>query len=377
MDISLSEEQELLQQSARNFLLDECPPALVRAMEKDEKGYPPELWRKMAELGWLGLIFPERYEGVEAPFSDLTVLVEEFGRFLVPTPYIPTVVLTGIALLRGGSEKQKEQYLPQIARGELIGTLAMTEESGRIDPAGIQMQAQSTSDGGYVLNGIKLFVPFAHVADLLVCPVRTSPGSNAEGVTLLLITGKSEGLHCEKLQTIADDHQCEVVFQNVRVPAENVLGKVGQGWEILQQVLDHGTVARCAEMVGIAQRAFEMSVQYAKERVQFGRPIGTFQAIKHKCANMVIDVDGSRYITYRAAWNLAHGLPAALDVAIAKTWVSDACRRVVKEAHQIHGGIGYTADYDLQLYYRRAKAAEVAFGDAHFHRERVAAALDL
>ncbi|RMF87346.1 MAG: acyl-CoA dehydrogenase [Nitrospinota bacterium] len=145
----------------------------------------------------------------------------------------------------------------------------------------------------------------------------------------------------------------------------------------MKAVLDHGAVARCAEMVGMAHRAFEMSVQYAKERVQFGRPIGSFQAIKHKCADMVVQVDGSRYITYRAAWHLAQGEPAEMEVAMAKTWVSDACRRVVKEAHQIHGGIGYTADYDLQLYFRRAKAAEVAFGDAHVHRERVAVALDL
>jgi alkylation response protein AidB-like acyl-CoA dehydrogenase len=377
MDVTLSEQQELLQQSARDFLLDECPITLVRAMEKDEKGYPPALWRQMAELGWLGLIFPEQYEGVEAPFSDLAVLVEEFGRFLVPSPYIPTVVLTGITLLKGGTDAQKKMYLPQIARGELLGTLAMTEESARFDPAGIQMPVQA-KDGSYILNGTKLFVPFAHVADLLVCPVRTSPGTTGdEGITLLLVDGKAQGIHCEKLQTIADDHQCAVVFQNVRVPVENVLGKVGQGWSVLQAVLDHGVIARCAEMVGIAQRAFEMSVQYAKERVQFGRPIGSFQAIKHKCADMVVDVDGSRYITYRAAWNLGNGFPATLDVAMAKTWVSDACRRVVKEAHQIHGGIGYTLDYDLQLYFRRAKAAEVAFGDANFHRERVATALDL
>jgi alkylation response protein AidB-like acyl-CoA dehydrogenase len=180
-----------------------------------------------------------------------------------------------------------------------------------------------------------------------------------------------------KLGTIADDHQCEVLLKDVSVPRRQVLGEAGEGWAIVEQVLQYGAVAKCAEMVGIAQQAFDISLNYAKTRVQFGRPIGSFQAIKHKLANMVIDVDGSRYVTYHAAWLLSEGLPAGHEIAVAKAWTNEACRRVVKEGQQVHGGIGYTKEYDLQLYTRRAKAAEIAFDDSDTHREAVATSLGL
>jgi alkylation response protein AidB-like acyl-CoA dehydrogenase len=377
MDISLSEEQELLQGSARDFLQQECPIRLVRAMEDDEQGYDPNLWKQMADLGWLGLILPEAYGGSGGTMMDLVVLLEEFGRSLVPSPFVPTAVLVGLPLLWAGSDHQKRTYLPKFAQGELIGTLAWYEPSATSQPAGIETTANAQSEG-YVLNGTKLCVPYAHVADHLLTVARTGTGAMpADGITLFLIDANNPGITITKLGTIADDHQCEVVLNDVRVPHTQVLGEPGKGWALIEQVRQYGAVAKCAEMVGIAQQAFEISLNYAKTRVQFGRPIGSFQAIKHKLANMVIDVDGSRYVTYRAAWLLSEGLPAGQEIAAAKAWTNEACRRIVKEGQQVHGGIGYTKEYDLQLYTRRAKAAEIAFDDADAHREAVAAYLGL
>jgi alkylation response protein AidB-like acyl-CoA dehydrogenase len=377
MDISLSEEQELLQSSVRDFLQQECPIRLVRAMEEDETGYDQRLWRQMADLGWLGLVVPEAYRGSGMTIMDLVVLMEEFGRALVPGPFISTAVLTALPILWAGSAAQRQSYLPKLAQGELIGTLAWLEPSASSQPAGIELTA-SLQGADYVLHGTKLWVPYAHVADYLLTVARTGTGTTpSDGITLLLVDAKSAGLTTTKLGTVADDHQCEVVFDHVRVPADQAIGEPGKGWTLVERVRQHGAVAKCAEMVGIAQQAFEISLNYAKTRVQFGRPIGSFQAIKHKLANMVIDVDGSRYMTYRAAWQLSEGLSAAQEIAAAKAWTNEACRRVVKEGQQVHGGIGYTKEYDLQLYTRRAKAAEIAFDDSDTHREAVAAALGL
>jgi alkylation response protein AidB-like acyl-CoA dehydrogenase len=377
MDISLSEEQELLQGSARDFLQQECPIRLVRAMEEDEKGYDPNLWRQMGDLGWLGLVLPEEYGGSGGTMVDLVVLLEEFGRALVPGPFVPSVVQVGLPILWGGSEQQKHTYLPKLAQGELIGTMAFHEPSATSQPWGIEATATLQGDE-YVLNGTKLCVPYAHVADYLLTLARTgTDASTADGITLFLVDAKSQGIAISKLGTIADDHQCEVLLNSVKVPRSQVLGEPGKGWALAERVLQYGAVAKCAEMVGIAHQAFEISLNYAKTRVQFGRPIGSFQAIKHKLANMVIDVDGSRYVTYRAAWLLSEGLPARHEIAVAKAWTNEACRRVVKDCQQVHGGIGYTKEYDLQLYTRRAKAAEIAFDDSDTHREAVATSLGL
>jgi alkylation response protein AidB-like acyl-CoA dehydrogenase len=377
MDISLSEEQELLQGSARDFLQKECPIRLVRAMEEDDAGYDPTLWRQMADLGWIGLILPEEYGGSGGTVVDLVVLMEEFGRALVPGPFVPTVVQVGLPILWAGSDQQKRAYLPGLAQGELIGSMAWHEPSATSQPSGLDATATQQGED-YVLNGTKLCVPFAHVADYLLTVARTGTGATpADGITLFLVDARSAGVAITKLATIADDHQCEVVLTEVRVPRKQVLGEPGKGWAIVDRVLQYGAVAKCAEMVGIAQQAFDITLNYAKTRVQFGRPIGSFQAIKHKLANMVIDVDGSRYVTYRAAWLLREGLPASHEIAVAKAWTNEACRRVVKEGQQVHGGIGYTKEYDLQLYTRRAKAAEIAFDDSDTHRETVATSLGL
>ena len=371
MDFGLSEEQEMLRATARDFLERECPPSLVREMEEDEKGYSPELWRKMAELGWLGLVFPEGYGGSGGDFLDLTVLLEEMGRSLVPGPFVPTVVLCGLPILAAGTEEQKHDFLPRIAKGEAILTIALTEPSAGYTAEGIETRA-TLDNGDYIISGTKLFVPDAHIAQYLICVVRTG-----DGITLLLADAGSPGIKCTLLKTIASDRQCEVILDKVRVPQKNLLGKQDDGWGLVEETIRRAAVAECALMVGGAQRALEMTVDYAKERVQYGRPIGSFQVVQHKCADMAIDVEGARYITYQAAWKLARGLPCAREVSMAKAWVSEACGRTCAQACHLHGAIGYTKEYDVQLYLRRVKAAGLSFGDTTFHQEIVAQQLGL
>jgi len=377
MDLGFSEEQEMLRKTARDFLQTECPTTLVKEMADDEQGYTPELWAKMAELGWMGLALPEEYDGMGMSFLDLSVLLEEMGRACLPGPFFSTVVLGGFTIIEAGNEEQKKDLLPKIATGEVILAMALTEPSASYDPASVTVQAVADKDD-YVINGTKLFVENAHIADYMVCVTRTKDGSSAEdGITLFLVDGKSPGISTTVLKTIAGDKQCEVIFDNVRVPKKNMLGELDKGWPVMAKMLEMAAVAKCAEMVGGAQAALDMSVAYAKERIQFGRPIGSFQAIQHHCANMVTDVDGSRFITYQAAWKVSEGLPATMEVSMAKAWVSEAYRRVTQLGHQIHGGIGFCMDHDMPLYFKEAKAAESTFGNADWHREIVAQQLGL
>lgn len=374
MDLGLNETQRMLKDSAHDFLEAECPDTYVRAMETDERGYTPEMWQKIAEQGWLGLIFPEKYGGVELSFLDLSVLLEEMGRAVLPGPFFSTVVLGGMTILDAGSEAQKQELLSQIAGGQLIVTLALTEPSARWDAGGVQARAARSGDN-WVINGTKLFVPNAHVSDTLIVAARTGDGES--DITLFLVPRNANGVSQTLLKTIASDRQSEVVFDNVTVPASAVLSEVNKGWNTIEKVLQWGAIGKCAEMVGGAQQVLEMTVEYAKQRTQFGRPIGSFQAIQHHCANMATDVEGSTYITYQAAWRLSEGLPAEREVAMAKAWVSDAYRRVCALGHQSHGAIGFTKEHNMQLYSRRAKAAELAFGDADYHLEAVAKTIGL
>ncbi len=377
MDLGFSEEQEMLRTTARDFLDNECPKSLVKEMAEDEKGYTTELWKEMAELGWMGLTIPEEYDGMGMTFLDLVILLEEMGRACLPGPFFSTVVLGGYTILEAGSEEQKKELLPKISAGDLILTLALTEPSGSYEPDAITVKA-TPKNGEYVISGTKLFVPDANVADYLICVARTKEGASPEdGITLFLVDAKGPGITTTLLKTIAGDKQCEVVFEDVKVPKGNILGELDKGWGVVEKVLAKATVALCAQMVGGAQAALEMSVNYAKERVQFGRPIGSFQAIQHYCANMLTDVDGSKFITYEAAWKISEGLPATMEVSMAKAWVSEAYRRVTLLGHQIHGGIGFCMDHDMPLYFKRSKAAEPTFGDADFHREMVAKQLGL
>ncbi len=369
MDLGLSEEQELLKNSARDFLEKECPETLVREMEEDEKGYSPDLWKKMAEQGWQGLLIPDQYGGAGFGYLDLIILVEEFGRALVPGPFLSTVVGGTLPLLEAGTEDQKKQYLPQIASGNAIWTLAFTEPSARFDADGVSLEVKDDGND-VVLNGTKLFVRDANVADFMTMLGRRPGKKGEDGIEMVIVDTKANGISQTQLKTIAADKQAEVKFENVRVPKANV---IPGGWAAFKKIQRRATVIECAYLVGLAQMDFEISVQYAKDRIQFGRPIGSFQAIQHKAADMVTDVDGARFIMYRAAWSVDQDeSDADMNVHMAKAWCSEATRRVVAHGQQIHGGIGFTKDYKIQLYFRRQKAAELAWGDADYHRELVA-----
>ena len=373
MDIGFSEEQEMLRKGARDFLETECPKSLVRQMEEDEKGYSPELWKKMADLGWIGLAVPEDYGGTGGNFLDVAVLLEEMGRACLPGPFFSTVILGALPICFAGNDQNKQSILPRIANGDLLMTLALTEPYGNAEAAGITINADCINGGDYILSGTKLFVSDAHVADQLLCVARTCKSSNQEdGITLFLVDSRSLGVKTRILNTMASDKQCEVVFAGVAVPRTNVIGQVDKGWEIVERILQFAAIAKCAEIVGNIQQVLDMAVTYSKERVQFGKPIGSFQAIQHHCANLAIDVDGARLITYKAAWKLSQGLPADMDVSMAKAFVSDASYRVTCTGHEIFGGIGFTKDHDMQLYYRRAKVGGLTFGSADHHRKEIA-----
>jgi alkylation response protein AidB-like acyl-CoA dehydrogenase len=376
MDLSLNEGQKMLKNTARRFLEKECPKSLVREVATSDKGYSPQLHLKMAELGWLGMGIPEEYGGIGGDFIDLVILYEEMGRALVPGPHFITSIVCVSAILDAGTEEQKTAMLPRIADGQLLLTLAQYELDGGYGAASITLPAVQEGPD-YVLDGVKLFVPFAHVADYFICATRTGKGDlDKDGITLFLVDARTPGISHSPLVTIADDKQSEVVFQNVRVPASNMLGPPGGGWNILQKAVQKGIVMQCAEMVGGAEKAMEMAIDYSKQRIQFGRPIGSFTAIQHSCADMVVYVEGARCITYEAACKICDGDRLAREAHMAKAFAGNAYRLVTSGCHQIFGGVGYMVDHDMHLYYRRAKALELALGDVDYHVRELADRLD-
>jgi alkylation response protein AidB-like acyl-CoA dehydrogenase len=377
MDFDLTEGQEMLRETARDFLTTACPKSLVREMAEDETGHPVQLWQKMGEMGWMGMIIPEEYGGAGAGLLDFVVLLEEMGRACLPGPFFSTVVLGGLTILEAGSEEQKQELLPKLAEGELLLTLALTEPSATYAAEGIQTKATRT-DEGFLIQGTKLFVPDAHVSDYLICAARTKQTEIPEdGITLFLIDPNSPGVSSTLLKTIAGDKQCEVIFDDVKVPSRSILGNLNEGWPILDRVLQKATVAQCAEMAGGARQVLDMTVEYAKERMAFGHPIGSFQAIQHYCADMLVDVDGCALLTYSAAWRLGEGLPAAKEVSMAKSLTNEKFKRIAALAIQIHGAIGFTEEHDLPLYFKRAKAWEINLGNTGFHLEKLAKAAQI
>jgi len=378
MNFGFNDEQELLRSTARKFFDNECGSDVVRKLMETAPGMSPELWSKLAEQGWLGLVYPEAYDGLGLGLVDLVVLMEEMGRAVVPGPYFSSVLLGGLAIVEAGSEAQKKEWLPRIAAGDRRVTLAWMEPSAQLGPAGVTVPAVEKG-GRYTLSGTKLFVHDAHTADAIVVAARTRPGAGPEGVSLFLLPKETKGLAVTLLPTMDQTRKlCEVTLSDVTVGADALLGAPGAGWAPLARVLDRATVALCAEMCGGAQKVLDMTVEYAKIRQAFGRPIGSYQGVKHRAADMLVDVENSKSITYYAAWAVDEGSPEApLAVSMAKAYVSDAFRRVSAAGIQLHGGIGFTWEHDLHLYFKRAKGSEFTFGDATHHRERVAQLVNL
>ncbi len=367
MDFALSAEQELLKKEARHFLDTECPKKVVKEIEASELGYSPEIWQKMAELGWPGLVLPEEYGGVGGSLLDLAVLFEELGKTACPNPMFSTVVLGALPILEAGSPEQKKQILLKVAAGEVILTMALTEPEADYRPQFISTRADRQQDG-FSINGAKLFVPNAHAADYMLVVARTGDiGADGKGISVFVIPGKAKGIGLTPLSTSAGDRQFEVVFDQVPASADDLLGGLDGGWPLVESALQKATAIQCAQMVGVMQQALSMTAEYTSTRIQFDRPIGSFQAVQHRMADMLTDVEGARWTSYHALTLLNEGLPAAREVAVAKAWASNACQRVAYAAQHLHGGIGMDLDYDLHFYFRWAKVLELNLGAAPFH----------
>jgi alkylation response protein AidB-like acyl-CoA dehydrogenase len=376
VDFAFSEEQEMLRRSSREFLAKECSSKVVRRLMDSPTAYDAALWKKIAALGWTALGIPEQYGGVGS-FLDLVVVLEEAGRALLPGPFFATMGLAVPALLEAGSEAQKKEVLGAIAEGSARATLAFTERSGRWDAAGITLTAKPAG-GGWRLDGIKLFVPDAESADYLVVAARTR-GEGEDGITLFLVKGRPKGMTVQPLKTLDMTRRWdEVRFDGVELGADSVMGAPDKAWPHLRRAMEWATAALCAEMMGGAQKVLEDSTEYAKTRHQFGKPIGIYQAVSHKLADMLVLSESGRSATYYAAWTVDADAPdRSLASSMAKAYVSDAYRKVAGDGIQVHGGIGFTWEHDMHLYFKRAKASEVTLGDATYHRELVAQALDL
>jgi alkylation response protein AidB-like acyl-CoA dehydrogenase len=377
MDFSFTEEQDMLRVSVRDFLAKESPKAKVREMAKDERGYDPHVWHRTAELGWMGLVFPEEYGGMAASFMDLVILMEEMGRNILPGPFFSTIALCALPLLEYGSSKQRTRLLPQIAKGQAVWTFALIESSGKYKASDVRLSAVLEGTN-WVLEGHKLFVTDAHVADYILVVGRTGDGERPEdGITLFMVDARGPNVKMEAIPTIGGDRQFKVSFDGVTVPEDNILGKTGEGWDIVDFILQRAAVLKCAEMCGACQAVLDMTSSYAKERIQFDRPIGSFQAIQHKLADMLIDAEAVQYLLYQAAWGINVGSPSRWQISAAKAKANEAYQRICIEAIAAHGAIGYTMDHDIGLYYRRVKAAEFAAGDTDLHMEVMAIGLGL
>jgi alkylation response protein AidB-like acyl-CoA dehydrogenase len=374
VDFAFDEEQEELRAIARSFLAEYAGSAQLREAMASDLGYDPHLWKQIgAELGWTSVHIPESYGGLGLGNVELVALLEIMGAHLVASPFFASVCLAANALLTGGTEAQKQEHLPGIASGETRATLAWTEANGRWDADGIEATARP--DGSdFILDGVKTFVLDGHCADLLVVAARSEDSRGDDGVSLFAIPADDPAIERRALPTVDQTRrQAEITLRGVRVPEEARLGAEGEGGATLARTLDLAAVALAAEQVGGAQRCLDMAVAYAKERVQFGRPIGSFQAIKHKCADMMVAVESARSASYYAGCVADEGGDDLATVAsLAQAYCSDAYFRCAADSLQIHGGVGFTWEYDVHLYFKRAKSSETFLGDAAYHRERVA-----
>jgi alkylation response protein AidB-like acyl-CoA dehydrogenase len=370
MNFAFSEEQEELRRYARQWLAERSPSATVRALMESEEGFDRGHWKEMAEMGWLGMAVPEELGGAGFGFLELVVLLEEQGAALLPSPFFATTVLAANALLLAGSDDQKRAWLPRIASGEVIATVAWTEPSGRWDETGVAASAQANGER-WVLDGTKSFVLDGHTADLVVVAARTDAG-----VSLFCVDGAAEGVARRRLETMdMTRKQAEITLDGV---SGELLGEDGAGWATIERLGETAAVALAAEQVGGAQRCLDMAVEYAKVRHQFGRPIGSFQAIKHKCADMLVQVESAKAAAYYAGWAVGEGNDEVPMVApLAKAYCSEAFFHCAAENIQIHGGIGFTWEHDAHLYFKRAKSSELMFGSPSHHRRLLAERLGL
>ncbi|MBH42976.1 MAG: hypothetical protein CL787_05625 [Chloroflexi bacterium] len=378
MDLNLTEEQIMLRDSAKEFLAIECPRSLVRDMENSESGHDKDLWEKMADLGWMGLVLPEDYGGIGMTFQDMSIILEEMGAYLLPGPYFSTVVLCGQAIRDFGSESQKSEYLNQVATGEIVMALAMTETSGSYDANTTRMTFELDGDE-FILNGTKMFVLDGQSADYFLVLARSKvEGGISDGETaFFIVDANASGIKSTPLHVMGIDKQSRVEFESVRIPQSNLVGEIGCGGEIAERLIVWGGIGKCLEAIGGAQVAMDMAVDYVKRRPAFGKRVGNFQVIQHYCANMLKDLETSRNLVYQAAWLISEDRYDDPKIYIAKAWINGAYRRITTLAHQCHGGISTIKEMDLHLYYKKAMINESLFGDTRFHWDRVSNYIDI
>lgn len=360
MDLDFSDEQDMLRDLVRGLCGTYSSLETVREVEDDPTGYPPEFWAQLAALDLTGLMIPEEYGGSGMTALEGAVVYEEFGRALAPSPHFVSAVLAAGALLRAGSDAQKQSWLPRIAKAEVIATTAWLEPKGSFGPKGVQARAVADGDG-FVLDGTKWHVPFASAADVLVVLART--GDGAEDVDLFLVDPSADGVTLTQQFTMASDCQYQVELAGVRVAEADRIGGAGTGWATWDAVVREGLVLLAAQAIGGAQYALDITVQYAKDREQFDKPLGAFQAISHYLADAATAVNGGRILVYEAAWALANGHSIDSLAPMAKLFACQTFRDTTAMAQQVFGGVGFTLEYDIQLYFRRAKALQIAWLD--------------
>lgn len=364
MDYALSEEQEILKKFARDFLTEKFNKKSISALEAGN-GHSPEIWNEMSLLGWQGLAFPDTFGGAGMSFLDLGVLLEEMGKAGAVSPYFSAILLGGIPIYYFGNEEQKAELLPRISSGELLISLASYEKESRLDAA--SMSTKATRKGNsYSISGTKLFVPYAQICQKLIVLAKTDEKAEIkDSFTLFIVDNAGSSIKVAAHSTRVDK-MCQVVFQDVEIPQKNVLGEPNRGWPILMQIMDSAVIARCCQMLGLAQKAFDTTIDYIKQRKQYGRPVGTFQAMQHHAAELLTDIYGMRVGVYRAAWLHSKGKPCSREAAIAREYTLQASERIVSLTHQMHGAIGVTLDYDLRLYTMPLKAYQIELNNLDY-----------
>jgi alkylation response protein AidB-like acyl-CoA dehydrogenase len=338
-------------------------------MEEDELGYAPELWKKISDMGWMGRILPKKYGGSGAKFTELVLLLEEMGKFLVPGPIIDTIV-AGLAITEFGSQAQKADLIRQIAEGRVKFSIGLFDSPGvRLDYNSTTTVAQPCA-GGFHISGHKICVPDLRASDKLLCQAQTP-----EGISVFMIASDSRGIRAETLSTIALDKRSDVLLEKVKVSEKDLLGRVGQGSEIVDRIQKWSACALSAYAVGAAQKSLDMALEYAKQREQFGGPISSFQVIQHRLVDMLVAIEGARLLTYDAASRISHAEQSDFAIAAAKMWAGDCLHKVVNDAMRIFGGIGSTRECDIQLYFRRAGPLKMFLGNAQWCEGKIAGAM--
>lgn len=372
MDLSLNETQEMLRTAAHDFVEHECPSKVALQLDKSETGFSRDMWRKMGELGWLGMILPEEYGGMNSSLTDLAVVFQELGWGAVPGPFLSSAVICGLVVLQGGSEQQKKELLPSVSSGKEIMTLALTEPDCQWSPESVQLTAKAR-DGKYILNGTKLFIPDAHIADRIICVARTRQSRNPEqGITLFLVDKNAPGLSCRNLEGFVGEKESELTFDSVEVDSSAIIGQPNKGWTIIKSVTEKASPILCAYKVGGCQRVWELTVDYCRTRVQFGSSIGTFQRVQDHVIEILNAMDAAKWTTYEALWKLDSGKEdAAKSVILAKIVSSEGFHKACTHAHEVHAGVGVDRNYPLHLYTKKSRSLLHYLGSPIYLRKQM------